>query len=138
MRPFSWPRCPTCGGPVRPKGRPAFECLYDVETRNEANQRIHHAVKAKRTQAVRDATLEAVSLALAQGEVLPPRGPWYVRLTRRSPSKLDKDGTIRALKAVQDTVAAVLEVDDGDERYEWDYAQEKGKPLGCRIQIWSI
>jgi hypothetical protein len=111
-----------------------FEC----ETRSEANVRerwgkIHRASKA------RDATIEEIAVALGQGQYLPTTGPWYVRITRLSAKTLDRDNLGRALKAIQDTIAAMLKVDDGSPLVEWDPQQrvEKG-PLGVEIEVWAL
>ena len=40
-----------------------------------------------------------------------------------------------AHKAVRDGIADALEVDDGDTRLTWKYAQEKGKPKEYAVRV---
>ena len=135
---LDWPRCSGgCGNPAAPIGPPVLDVEYDVETRNEANGRIPWQAKQARKVKAREATIEAISIALASGSTIPESGPWYVIMTRRSPSKLDTDGLSRSLKGIQDTVAAILRVDDGSSRVEWVRRQSRGKTIGVRIQIWG-
>lgn len=131
-----WPRC-TCGGPALPHGAPAFLVNFAVETANEANssgaqrwQKIHRRERA------REATTTALALALMQQQ-LPAQGPWCVRLTRVSPLRLDDDAVPLALKTIRDTIAAALGVDDGSPSIGFLYGQEKGRPLGVRVEVWG-
>lgn len=133
----SWPTCPLCGGPSLPIGEPALRTRFEVETRSEANARDRWG-KIKRSEAAREATTEALAIALGEGQEIPSTGPWYVRLTRISRGKLDDDNLGRAMKAVQDTVAAAIGVDDGSDRIAWNRKQIKdGSFLGVIIEIWS-
>ena len=50
-----------------------------------------------------------------------------VTLTRIGARKLDSDNLARSMKAVRDGIADALGIDDGSDRIEWKYAQEKGK-----------
>lgn len=70
---------------------------------------------------------------------MPDVGPWYVRITRIGEKTLDRDNLGRALKAIQDTIAAMLKVDDGSPMIEWDPRQqvEKGY-LGVVIEVWAL
>lgn len=110
---------------------------FEVETRSEANARDKWG-KIKRAEAAREVTTEALAVALGEGQRIPSVGPWYVRLTRISRGKLDDDNLGRAMKAVQDTVAAAIGVDDGSDRIAWKRAQIKDGPfLGVIVEIWS-
>jgi hypothetical protein len=132
-----WPSCPTCDGPARPVGEPAFRVRFEVETRSEANARDKWG-KIKRAEAAREKTIEALAVALGEGQRIPGTGPWCVRLTRISRGKLDDDNLGRAMKSVQDTVAAAIGVDDGSPRIAWKRAQTKDGPfLGVVVEIWS-
>ncbi len=135
----AWPLCGGgCGGPAAPDGESHFRVRFVVETRSEANLRDRWA-KVKRTQKARDATIEAFALALGSGQVLPEIGPWYVRITRISRGKLDDDNKARALKAIQDSIAAMLKVDDGSPTVVWRREQRsEGGFLGVEIEIWSL
>src|SRR5215467_12912405 len=107
-----WPRCPVCGGPARPKGKPGFSLVFEVETVSEANRRDTWG-KVKRKAEQKDKTIEEVSVALGAGQTVPRYGPWFVLLTRVAPDRIDKDNLPRSLKAIQDAVAAVIGIDDG-------------------------
>ncbi len=132
-----WPSCPTCGGHARPDGEPTFRVRFEVETRSEANARDTWG-KIKRAEAARKTTTDEIAVALGQGQQIPEIGPWYVRLTRISRGTLDDDNLGRAMKAVQDTVAAAIGVDDGSPRIAWKRAQIKdGAFLGVIVEIWS-
>ncbi len=132
----TWPRV-WCGGPAQPVGEPALCFEVAVETRPESNGRDRFS-RSKRTQAARDAILDEVAVALAQGQSLPTVGPWCVRLTRITPHALVDVGNLwSALKSVEDAVAAVLQVDDGSPAFAACVAQEKGQALGVRVEIWG-
>jgi hypothetical protein len=130
-----WPRAWN-GGPAEPKGAPAFSVAFDVRTSNEANGSTQRWAKVQRRASARDATTLALSLALVE-HPLPVRGPWCVRLTRVSPSRLDDDAVPLALKTIRDTLAAALGVDDGSPEVAFAYAQAKGKPMGVRVEVWG-
>lgn len=48
---------------------------------------------------------------------------------------LDSDNLASAFKPVRDGIADALELDDGDRRLVWLYADEKGKPDRVRVAI---
>ena len=132
-----WPRCCSCDGPAKPVGEPFFAVTFTVDTRNEANGTTQRWAKINRRSKAREATIEALTLAGGEGRTLPTRGPWYVRITRVSPSRLDDDAVGLATKTIRDTIAAVLKVDDGSPRVAWVYAQQKGKPIAVRVEVWG-
>lgn len=136
----AWPRCPgpRCRGPLQPEGPPHFSVEVEVQTVSETNRRDRWG-KQDRKKAQRDAAFEAVSVALGAGGRLPERGPWFVRFTRVSSSRLDPGNLPAALKAVEDQVAACLGVDDGSPMYEPTYEQEpRGRrPEGVRVEVWG-
>ena len=137
-RPESWPRCPGgCGHAAPPQGKPSLSIRFEIETRSEANVRERWG-KINRASKARDTTIEEVAVALGEGQELPAIGPWYVRITRLSSGTLDRDNLGRALKAIQDTIAAMLKVDDGSPMVEWDPKQrvEEGF-LGVEIELWG-
>lgn len=134
-----WPRV-WCGGPERPTGVPTFTVAFPCATVNESNGTTQRWAKVNRRSAARASTQEAMTptaVAECLTALYDSGGPWCVRLTRISPSKLDDDATPLALKTVRDTVAAALGVDDGSPTVAFCYAQENGKPIGVRIEIWG-
>lgn len=104
------------------------------------NQREHWAKKATRARMQRGVAklaLEGIKhrawpgtqLFIARGEGV------VVALTRVAPRALDDDNLRAAAKSVRDGVADWLGIDDGDERIEWLYAQERGKPREYAVRI---
>jgi len=94
--------------------------------------------KAKRAQETRQATIDAVAVALAEGQALPEVGPFFTRFTRLSPVLIDDDGLGPAMKWVRDAVAAMLKVDDGSPAFGKAYAQEVRKTFGVRVEVWNL
>jgi hypothetical protein len=102
---------------------------------SEANvsQREHWATKHKRVKRVH----EAVQNALPIGRKYRPALPCAITITRIAPRALDAhDNLPRSCKAVVDSIAEWLGVDDSDPRITWAYAQERGEPwtYGVRVQ----
>ncbi len=104
-----------------------------IRTVSEANTREHWAKRAKRAQSHRQHA-HTVTRVWLLGSV-PKTLPAIVTLTRLAPRTLDDDNLRGALKAVRDGVADALGVDDRDPRVSWEYAQEKHKVPGVRIEI---
>ncbi len=125
-----WPRC-SCGGPAAPVGAPALSLSLDVETRSETNARDKWA-RIHRVEKQRKDVEEAFTLPAGS---IPERGPWCVRPTRLSSSELDDDNLSASMKAIRDSVAAAIGVDDGSPSIAWLYAQAKGR--GVRVDVWS-
>lgn len=62
--------------------------------------------------------------------------PCLVTITRLGPRTLDDDNLAGSAKAIRDSIAARLGVDDGDTaRIQFRYAQEKSKAYGVRITL---
>lgn len=135
----AWPRCGGCGGPARPEGPAPFRLFVPVVTLSETNRRDRWGRNGRKKDQ-RERVFEAVAVALGKGAALPPRGPWYVRLTRHSANRLDPGNLSAALKTVEDQFAACLGVDDGSAQYEPCYAQApraRGVPEGVLVEVWG-
>lgn len=93
------------------------------------NLRLHHMSKHRKVKAQREAVAWVVPLGLPV--------PCTVILTRIAPRELDGDNLQGAFKAVRDSVAQRLGVDDKDGPITWLYSQERGKTreYGVRIAI---
>lgn len=69
--------------------------------------------------------------------------PCVVKMTRISSRLLDDDNLVGAFKHVRDYVADCIIPhkpigrSDSDKRIKWEYAQEKGKPQGMRLEIFK-
>lgn len=57
-----------------------------------------------------------------------------VTLTRVGARKLDSDNLASAFKHVRDGIADYVGVDDGDERWTWNYAQRSGSKV-CAVEV---
>lgn len=133
----SWPACPLCGGPKLPFGQPELTALFDVDTRIEANLR-NRFDRMNRSKAQKQATIDALAIALGEGHTLPEKGPWYVRLTRYSPGTPDTgDNLPGALKAIRDVIAAALKVNDGSPMVHFAYAAPEKGSMAVKIEIWG-
>jgi hypothetical protein len=61
--------------------------------------------------------------------------PFRVRIVRVGPKRMDDDNAIGSAKAVRDTIAKILGVDDGDRKViRFTYGQAIG-PFGCEVTI---
>ena len=63
-----------------------------------------------------------------------PKPPATVTFIRRSARVMDDDNLRMAMKAIRDTIAELLGVDDGDPSVRWEYAQEPGRG-GARVTV---
>ena len=111
-----------------------------LKTRSLLNLREHWAARARRTKAHRAATILALRAAHPGGnsltwDKLDGINTLVVTLTRYG-RRLDDDNLRGALKAVRDGVAEWAAIDDGSERWRWEYAQEKAGKLGERVEVW--
>lgn len=112
-----------------------------IRTVSEANQREHWGVKLKRKKLQRNAvgvgmmqlgwTLAAMQLHgrglhVTFTRIVPPRG-----------KRMDQDNYAGSWKHIQDAVAHILGVDDGDvSRVSWVYGpQERGTDYAVRIEV---
>lgn len=99
-----------------------------------ANLREHWAVKAKRVEAQRKMTALRLKtqglewLAHAKRILGNERMRVGCILTRVAPRQLDDDNLQSAFKALRDEVAAQVGIDDGSDRWHWEYHQRKGAP----------
>ncbi|MCD8349110.1 MAG: hypothetical protein LUC93_00675 [Planctomycetaceae bacterium] len=103
---------------------------------SEMNWRGHWAARHKRLKEQR---------GLSYGHCLKnlgyPRerdGSFYVKLTRLKGYRqrdFDGDNLQSSFKAIRDGIAQYLGIDDGSDRLTWEYAQEKGKAAGVRVEI---
>jgi hypothetical protein len=102
---------------------------------SEANNSQHWKHKRKRRESIKEEVIAEMS-NLLRG--FPFRLPCRVTLTRYGAKKMDDDNLVNSFKAVRDSVAKKLGIDDGDRNnVQWIYDQEsyKGKEYGIKIQI---
>lgn len=92
-----------------------------IKTVSEANQREHWAKKHGRKKAQ-----QAIAVPILQAALRPiPQPPMKITFTRVSCGRLDADNLAGSFKHIQDALAHVLGIDDGDERLEFVYQQRK-------------
>lgn len=109
-----------------------FAVVYPYRLQSAPNLREHHHAKAARVRAERQAATLALKVTLANSNVRPP---CVVTMTRVAPRTLDDDNVRGAFKATRDAVAALLGLDDRDERIAWRYGQRKGAPKMYAVEI---
>ena len=100
-----------------------------------ANTREHWTKRAKRAAEQRRTTrLHAAAAGLHLRFVALPA---VVTITRIGPGRLDSDNAVISAKHVRDEIAAVMGIDDGDDRIEWRVLQERAKQWAVRVEIWA-
>lgn len=121
-----------------------IEFSAPVRIESEMNARCHWSVRRKRfARQAWDAELSwrayraeqrGCADARLSAVVTSPR--ILVTLTRIAPRRLDTDNLASGFKAVRDFIAEViLKVDDGSERIDWRYRQQKGRPKEYAIRV---
>ncbi len=103
--------------------------IDDLRLVSEANQREHWRTKHRRKKAQQIIVLAELS------KHPKPELPARITLTRIALRRLDTDNAAGSFKHVQDEIARWMGVDDGDERYDWQYRQEKGDPKQYAVRI---
>lgn len=113
-----------------------FTWVHPMKLPSCANLREHWATRAKRMSAHRSiGIIKTMQTNLAAGAA-----PFLViYLHRYGIRLLDSDNLASAFKGVRDGVAAALGEDDGSDRIEWRYLQDKCKRgeerILCRISL---
>ena len=100
-----------------------------LKTTTPGNRRRHWRVEAKEAKEQR----MAAYLGVLSCRPL-PRFPVKVTLTRVG-RRMDRHNLPGALKHIIDGIADAYRVDDGDERWQFEFAQESGKHPGVRVVI---
>jgi len=112
--------------------------LLPLRTWSEPNVRVHWAKRARRVREQRSDARTLVRAALsheAWKSLRSGEARIVVTLTRIGPRTLDSDNLAASLKAVRDGIADAIALDDGDPRFDWRYAQKKGKPYAVTVEI---
>jgi hypothetical protein len=108
----------------------SVKLFLPVHTTTPGNNRKHWAVEARKTRTERDAACLIVKTCKGK-----PAFPVKVTLTRLSPRKMDFHNLGGAFKGLIDGIADAYGVDDGDERWRFEFAQRKEKQHGVEILI---
>src|SRR5262245_4845030 len=118
--------------PPRPNPQLAFTMPVRVDS--ETNGREHWTVRSRRKRKQKEAVVAAWPTTVDERYGIVVRRkvspPCVVRLIRISSRRLDDDNLREAFKAIRDEIADELNIDDGDERIKWEYAQV---PVGHRV-----
>lgn len=107
-----------------------------IKTVSEANTTGAWRTKARRVKAQK----HAVALVMSQFDARAVKLPAVVRLTRCSFGMLDSDNCASSMKAVRDSVATWLGIDDGDTtQVVYQYAQEMAprKTYAVKIEVFG-
>jgi len=107
-----------------------IEFVVPIKTVSEANQRCHWATRHRRFKRQGQAVF---GLALAAG-LCNVKPPCRITITRIGKRLLDSDNLAGSQKAVRDTIAKAMRVNDGNSRIIWKYDQEIGKEYAVRIR----
>lgn len=111
----------------------AVELVPSCRVYPEANRRDHWAVRRRRFADQSAAVRSVWSGSPAAGAGIGLMAAVTVTLTHVGRT-MDTDNLAGAFKGVRDELAALIGVDDGDERVTWKYGQKAGKP-GVVIRI---
>jgi hypothetical protein len=111
------------------------ECA--LQTVSEANRRDHWRTVRKRSREQQAVVSMLLRPELTRYCIESPRTrPCVVTLTRIASRRLDGDNLQGAFKAIRDSVARCLGVDDGEACVSWEYAQEfASKRCAIRVEI---
>jgi hypothetical protein len=104
----------------------AIEYTLPLYLRGSQNAREHWAVRAKRVRTERHTAAWMTRAALRDAGVRPCVAAGAIVVTIRRHGSVpftDTDNLVGACKAVRDGIADALEMNDGDPRIEWRYAQ---------------
>lgn len=106
-----------------------------IRTQSEANMREHWRVKAKRVKEQRTTAFMCMNGECGDPMIVANHKRTRITLTRIAPRMLDSDNCAGSCKAIRDGIADYFCVDDGHERYDWRYAQRKGKGYAVEVKI---
>ena len=123
--------------PMRENPQLAF--TLDIRVDSETNGREHWARKLTRKRMQKDALISTWMWMVNKGHItLPVVLPCAIRFTRVGQKRLDSDNLAESCKALRDTIAGLVGVDDGDERIKWEYEQVAvGKRVyAVRVEIY--
>lgn len=111
-----------------------MKTFLEIKTSTPGNSKAHWRVEWAKAKSQRQAARLVV-----QSNKMPPF-PVRVIFTRHSPRKMDRHNLPGALKHIIDGVADAYGVDDGDERWDFQFAQLQyaKAPQGVEIHIEAI
>lgn len=113
-----------------------IEFTIPIRVISEANQREHWATKYRRKNEQQGITYLLLARAVRRSKQPFPI-PATVRLVRLGAKTLDTDNLAGAFKHIQDAIAKWIDIDDGDPRVRYEYAQEPNgkREYSVRVEI---
>ena len=110
--------------------------VLPLQTVSEANVHQHWRQRQKRAKFQRSMSALILNVPITAQKLDKSTEPLTVTLTRLSKSRgLDSDNLASSQKHVRDGIADALGIDDRDPRVTWQYAQERAKEYGVRVEI---
>jgi len=110
-----------------------------IKTVSEANSRSCWQARMRRTKKARAAARVICASEINRSYPFPGRFNYeakrVITLTRIGKRRMDTDNLTGSMKAIRDGIADALEINDGDWRLEWSYAQEIGKRYSVKVEI---
>lgn len=128
---------------VKPAGNLYLEVTVPVQVRSELNRRDHWtAIRSTKHARFVEQHRAVVACCHGLSDVfavfrwqLGVGCEVVVTLTKLGGQRLDSGNLGAAFKQVQDTVARLLQVDDGHAGIRWEYEQSPGGEVGVRISF---
>lgn len=107
-----------------------------VRVKNITNERMHWAAKARYSKQLREAARNFTNAKMCREDKA--HSAYVVTLKRCSTTaqKMDAgDNLPAAMKPIRDGIADALGIDDGSDRIEWRYEQEKTGEYAVEVRI---
>ena len=106
--------------------------MLPLRTVSGANMREHWSAKAKRAKLHRSTARMMLTL---DKKWCAKQNHFDVRITRIAPKKLDSDNLAISNKAIRDGIADAIGIDDGSNKFSWEYRQESGRPKEYAVRV---
>ena len=106
--------------------------MLPLRTVSGANIREHWAAKAKRAKLHRTTARMMLSL---DKKWCAKQNHFSVKLTRIAPKRLDSDNLAISAKNIRDGIADAIGIDDGSDKFSWEYRQESGRPKEYAVRV---
>ncbi len=106
-----------------------------IKVESEANQHTHWRERQRRAKSQRATVRIFLLNEINQSSAKRPALPVVVTMTRIAPRMLDSDNAVGAFKAIRDSIADFLGINDRDPRIDWRVLQEKGPPKTYQTRI---
>lgn len=107
---------------------------------SEANRREHHMAKYRRVKRQQMITMAFCLQNLGYIRKWPGRYKiTFTRIIGKRGKKFDEGDNLNvSFKAIRDALTRYMRIDDGSDRLEWSYGQERGDIAHVRVEITEI